>query len=241
MLTRIDSRPRLILATAALLAFGASSCTDVDRGSEVGSTVGSTVGSIETDLEKLPGPKTIEEIRRDDVPNRTVDTNDPGVRPRRGQLLDVANGGQPYSGYVEQRSPSGRLIRLTTYVDGRRDGWSLAWHEDGTLRERRLYAQGRKHGEHNGFWSDGAKSFVRRFEDGDYHGTSTDWHSNGQVAREQNYVRGLESGRQRSWAAVGTPIANYVVRDGRRFGTIGSKPCFTVEDGRQVMKKEPTP
>ena len=41
------------------------------------------------------------------------------------------------------------------------------------------------------------------------------------------YVDGKEAGAQRMWNEDGTLRANYVIKEGRRFGLLGSKPCAT--------------
>ena len=45
--------------------------------------------------------------------------------------------------------------------------------------------------------------------------------------RDSHYAPGHEAGSQRMWYADGTLRANYVARDGRRYGLMGAKGCVT--------------
>ena len=142
-----------------------------------------------------------------------------------GQLLMAAS---PFTGYLKETWPGGAVKRLEHFRDGRLDGWSTTWYPSGRVEERRYWRQGRKHGVHTGYWEHGGQRFHYRFADGVYHGRCTDWYDNGQRAAVRHFEAGEEVGSQQSWTIDGDLFANYVVRGGRRYGLIGTKPCMTV-------------
>lgn len=61
-----------------------------------------------------------------------------------------------------------------------------------------------------------------------YHGEYHAWYPNGRLFELKNYVHGKEEGPQRSWIEAGDLFLNYVVREGRRFGSVNARPCVPV-------------
>jgi antitoxin component YwqK of YwqJK toxin-antitoxin module len=45
-----------------------------------------------------------------------------------------------------------------------------------------------------------------------------------------NYEAGIEVGQQRQWYDDGSVRSNYVMKNGRRFGLLGTKNCINVKD-----------
>jgi antitoxin component YwqK of YwqJK toxin-antitoxin module len=84
---------------------------------------------------------------------------------------------------------------------------------------------GRERGEHREWYSDGQIKSEQSFRDGLLEGVARKWFPGGRLYREATYEAGVEEGSQRMWYTDGSLRANYVVRDGRRFGLIGSKAC----------------
>jgi antitoxin component YwqK of YwqJK toxin-antitoxin module len=99
------------------------------------------------------------------------------------------------------------------------------WFDDGSLAWERTYREGREHGLHRGWYPSGGKRFEIRYVDGFAEGEAREWYPSGKLLTEFRYVRGHEMGRQRMWTEDGILRANYVVRDGRRYGLIGSVGC----------------
>lgn len=96
---------------------------------------------------------------------------------------------------------------------------------NGQPRERREYRDGREHGVHRGWYPNGARRFVYHYVHGVMHGIQQEWYDSGEPYTRFEYVNGSENGRQRMWARDGSLRANYVVRDGRRFGLQGTAGC----------------
>jgi len=115
------------------------------------------------------------------------------------------------------------------YKDGRKNGYEKRWYSNGQLAQNRTYSRGVKIGDHLGWWENGISKFEYHFnEKGEYDGNRKEWYKNGQLVRDFNYLNGKEKGSQRMWASNGKIRANYVVKNGERFGLIGLKKCYTV-------------
>ncbi len=154
-----------------------------------------------------------------------VDAADPSLERVNGLLY---LGSAPFSGYVVETYENGNLKSKVGWLNGKREGLSEAWYSDGSERERREYSENRKTGSHLGWYEDGTRKFDLNLKDGVYHGRCRQWFANGQLATEFHFVEGQEVGSQRSWNYKGELQGNYVVREGHRYGLIGSKSCLTV-------------
>lgn len=134
-----------------------------------------------------------------------------------------------FKGIVFEKYEDGSFKKQINYDNGRKDGQEEWWYGNGQLSQKRYYSEGVKVGKHKGWWEDGGPKFVYRFnKEGAYHGKRKEWSRNGQMVRDFNYVDGKEVGKQRMWTDAGKIRANYVVKDGERFGLIGLKKCYTV-------------
>jgi antitoxin component YwqK of YwqJK toxin-antitoxin module len=102
------------------------------------------------------------------------------------------------------------------------------FHPDGGLASERFYDHGVKIGRHRAFWPDGRLRLEATFVDGAYHGEVRSFHEDGRPHEVRRYVGGEEDGLQQIFEPDGSLRANYEVREGRRYGVIGSRPCATV-------------
>ena len=105
---------------------------------------------------------------------------------------------------------------------------------NGAIAYERHYVGSREEGTAIGRWEDGSIRFAYHYEHGEMVGVARDWYRGGQLYRETNYVRGHEDGRQRMWWPDGSLRATYVVRDGRRYGLLGSKGCVARDSTADV-------
>ena len=131
------------------------------------------------------------------------------------------------SGYTYELYTNGNTKLKTHWVNGKRHGKQLSWFENGKIKEIRFYKNNRKDDQHQGWFGDGTPRFEYNFIDGQYHGSSKEWYPDGSIASEHNYEMGKESGTQKVYEANGQIRANYVVKDGYRYGLVGSKNCIT--------------
>jgi len=132
-----------------------------------------------------------------------------------------------FSGWVFERNAIGDTLSLTPYLDGKEEGLSKKWYDNHQLQEVRLYHLGKKEGEHKGWYANGAARFIYHYQNDLYHGRVTEWQANGKLYRDFHYEKGYEAGTQKMWEADGRLKANYVVRNGRKYGLTGSKNCLS--------------
>jgi antitoxin component YwqK of YwqJK toxin-antitoxin module len=137
----------------------------------------------------------------------------------------VYYGANPYSGYAYRLSPTGDTLQLSGYVAGLEEGPQIKRYPGGALQEVRQYSAGRKNGLHTGYWDNGRKKFEFTIVDDYNEGNFKEWSPNGVLIKDFNYVHGMEAGSEKLWWNDGTIRANYVVKDGRKYGLIGLKLC----------------
>ena len=133
--------------------------------------------------------------------------------------------GVPFTGMLRTRYESGAVKRLASYREGRLEGLARGWYANGSPSYIRTYWLGREEGVHRGWWENGAAKFIYNFHDGKAEGLSREWFEDGSAFTEFHFVAGHEAGSQRMWTPYGKLRANYVIRDGRRFGLMGSMGC----------------
>jgi len=152
------------------------------------------------------------------------------------RLLD----GAPLTGRIEERAEAGgRLLRTTPYVGGLREGTERAWYPDGAPAGQRTWRLGRREGAYVAWYPGGALRTTAHYRADVYEGQVRDWYPDGTLRQDARYVAGHEAGPQRLWARDGTLRASYVVRDGRRYGLLGTKPCRTPSDSLVNGPDEP--
>jgi antitoxin component YwqK of YwqJK toxin-antitoxin module len=126
---------------------------------------------------------------------------------------------------VVDRYPNGALERVASYRGNELDGAARGWYENGAPEYERRYRAGREEGRHRGWYETGAPKFLYFYHDGVAEGDQRQWLRTGQALTLFHYRRGHEDGQQQMWNADGTIRSNYVIKDGRRFGLIGSMGC----------------
>ncbi len=162
-----------------------------------------------------------------EVPQRQLRHDDLSLKRKNGRLYQDSS---LYSGYLMEYFDEGSPKRLTPYLAGKMHGLVRAWYQNGALRQERLYWQGKREGVHRGWWEDGTAQFEYHFNKDLHEGRAREWFADGSLYRESHYARGQEEGSQRMWRPDGSLRANYVVRDSRRYGLLGAKPCAGPND-----------
>ena len=140
-----------------------------------------------------------------------------------------------FSGRVFHLYPSLDTAFDIPFLNGLQEGITRKWHPNRQLAEERLFIKGKKEGIHKAWWEDGKPKFVFEVSNDVYEGNLKEWYSSGQLAKDFHYVNGQEEGSQQMWWADGRFRANYVVRDGRKYGSIGVKLCLNPNDS--IYKK----
>jgi hypothetical protein len=170
-----------------------------------------------------------------DVPNIDVLRGDSRLSFH-GDRLYLA--GEPFSGYLIERYPDGARKSRVPYRQGLTEGLALAWYPDGSRMSARAYVAGKREGVHQGWWENGRPQYRYHFSNDLHEGLAEEYFDDGRLARQFHYRNGAEDGRQRIWDGDGSIRANYIVIDGRRYGSIGTKPCISSLDGRPITPKE---
>jgi antitoxin component YwqK of YwqJK toxin-antitoxin module len=135
-----------------------------------------------------------------------------------------------YSGTILDQFENGDSAFVGSYLNGIEEGVFKKWYRNKQLREYRTYHAGKKVGKHVGFWEDGQPKFEFNFIDGELQGIANEWYRNGKAYKAFHYKMGYENGSQKMWWENGIIRANYVVKQGRRYGLIGLKLCMTPKD-----------
>ncbi|GAB4093437.1 toxin-antitoxin system YwqK family antitoxin [Flaviaesturariibacter terrae] len=139
--------------------------------------------------------------------------------------------GRPFSGRVFELAPNGRdSVSSIAYCNGLEEGEWRRYYPGNRLAESRFFDKGRKTGTMRSFWDNGRPKLEYHFKEGEYEGTAREWNRAGALIAEHTYRAGYEEGPQRLWYDNGKTRANYVIRNGRRYGLLGTKNCVNVSD-----------
>lgn len=162
------------------------------------------------------------------IPEIIVSVSDLGIKKK--QTGEMSYNGLPFSGYLVEKYPNDSISAKIGYYDGKQNGMTTAFYQDGTIKYQRTYLNGEKHGTHIGFHQNGVKAFEYHFVNGFNEGKHKEWFNTGMLEADMNYVNGKEFGKQQVWRPDGKPRSNYIVREnGRRYGLQGIKRCTKLD------------
>ncbi|MEJ8818706.1 toxin-antitoxin system YwqK family antitoxin [Lacibacter sp. H407] len=138
---------------------------------------------------------------------------------------------QLFSGVVYSLYPSTTdTAASASYLNGKEHGRWVKYYTDGKLFEQRSFDNGKKTGVLETWWPNGTKQTYYLFTNDEYEGTCREWSSDGLLVKEMNYHKGHEEGKQKWWYDNGKIKANYIIKQGRRYGLLGTKNCMNVSD-----------
>lgn len=140
-----------------------------------------------------------------------------------------------FTGFRYTLYQTGDTALLQSYFNGVEEGEQRKWYPNNQLAERRFYINGKKQGIHRGWWPDGKQKFYFEVYDDEYNGVFKEWYPSGIVSKEFHYVKGQEEGSEKLWWDNGTVRANYVIKNGKKYGLLGLKTCINPYDS--VIKK----
>lgn len=168
------------------------------------------------------------------IPCEKKNRNNIGFKLKNGVLYFFQ---KPYSGIVEEYYPKEKLKSRANYYQGKRQGVFNGWYMNGGRWFNRFYTNGLKTGVHRGWFDNGKQMFEYHFNmEGVYDGKVTEWYKNGTLLKEFHYKDGKEDGSQKMWQLNGKIKANFVTKEGERFGLIGLKKCYTVNTVNEKIK-----
>jgi antitoxin component YwqK of YwqJK toxin-antitoxin module len=137
--------------------------------------------------------------------------------------------GIPLNGEITQEFAGTNARRLTTYRNGRENGPTRTWAENGVLTEEREYKNGAKHGIHRGWHDNGKYRFYAEFDNGRYVGESWSWYANGQVYEYKKYDAAGNVVIHKQLRENGQVYQNIIINAEGQVGVPGSKNCDTVK------------
>lgn len=147
----------------------------------------------------------------------------------------VYSGHQLFSGYRYRLYENGDTAYLCSYFNGVEEGYERKWFENRQPEEIRFYINGKKEGLHQGWWPDGKPKFTFTAFSDEFEGEFKEWSNTGMLIKCFHYKMGEEEGSQRLWWGDGSVRANYVMKNGKKYGFIGYQICQNPYDS--VLKK----
>ncbi|MBX9732812.1 MAG: hypothetical protein K2X37_02030 [Chitinophagaceae bacterium] len=126
-------------------------------------------------------------------------------------------------------------IEIVCFKEGKEEGEWKQFYASGKLKEQRFFKDGKKVGKLASWWPNGNKKWEYYFEDGEYQGECKEWNPQGLLVKRMNYNKGYEEGLQQFYYDNGKVKANYFMKEGRRYGLLGTKNCVNVSDS--IFKK----
>lgn len=135
-----------------------------------------------------------------------------------------------FTGYRYGLYENGDTAFLQSYFNGVEEGTQRKWYPGKQMAEERFYINGKKEGSHSTWWPDGKQKMVFEAFNNEYNGEFREWYASGLLGKDFHYVNGQEEGSEKLWWDNGTIRANYVIRDGKKYGFIGLKLCANPND-----------
>ncbi len=166
------------------------------------------------------------------VTNTYVDADDSAFSKKQDTLYYE---GKYFSGHLFHLYPGKDTAFNISFLNGVQEGFTRKWYANKQLAEERLYIKGQKEGVHKAWWEDGKPKFIFDITADVYSGELKEWYSSGQLGKWFHYKNGQEEGSQKLWWADGRLRANYVVKHGKKYGSIGIKLCLNPNDS--IYKK----
>lgn len=167
---------------------------------------------------------------------RSVTTNIPAISISSGDTaLHLVNGtwfyknDSTFTGIIKEFYPDGSVRCLQRLENGRQQGYTETYYNDGGPESRRWYSKGEKDSAHTGWWPNGNKKFEYHFTNGNYNGLFTEWYQSGKMIQQVVYESGKEiSGK--GWRENGKLYMSFVMKEGRRYGLFNANLCYSVKE-----------
>ena len=157
-----------------------------------------------------------------------INSKDSDIKNIKGLILYK---GVPFTGtLIKLQENSNDTISIGNYLKGKKNGIFKRFYNNNSLQEQRKFIMGKKDGEHKGYWDNGKLAFYYLLKEDVYDGTQRDWNRDGQLIKSLNYVDGHQEGLQQLWDNNGEIRTNYVIKNNRRYGLLGTKNCINVSD-----------
>lgn len=167
-------------------------------------------------------------VKESPLKNILLKKNDTSLHIVNGILLEK---GKPFNGTLfTVFEGSTDTAELESYFDGKEHGEWKKFYPGSIKKEKRYFTNGQKTGEYIAWWPNGQIQLDYYFVADEYEGTCKEWNEAGLLTKIMNYKNGYENGHQQWWYDNGKIKANYIIKDGRRYGLLGTKNCVNVSD-----------
>ena len=163
----------------------------------------------------------------DSEPEIEVIKSDLELRPTEGEWF---YNGKPFQGFAVQFHENGNLKEKVAYAQGKKQGQAFRWYADGTLASEKNYVANRLNGKSTMWWPNGSKSSESFYLNRQRHGVQTKWYPDSTKARVMRFKNGREEGLQQAWLPTGKMYVNYEAKNGRFFGLKRSNLCYQLKD-----------
>ena len=121
--------------------------------------------------------------------SKAIDSNQLQERGGEEKLFYIVNQDTPYTGWIKSSHENGTVRELSHYVNGKKDGASFGWYQNGQKEWEWYYKEGIHHGKARLWWENGQKSFEAVKKLGWESGLVKSWYKNGQKASERLYSK----------------------------------------------------
>jgi antitoxin component YwqK of YwqJK toxin-antitoxin module len=138
--------------------------------------------------------------------------------------------GKPVEGCIADFYVNGDTASVIPYTHGKEHGTLRYYYPGGKVKALRIYKNGKKEGHHQGWYENGRLMFAYDFLNDLFEGEVKEWYADGQPFKFLHFAHGVEQGVQQIWYADGTLKSNYLIKDNRKYGLLGSKNCTNVAD-----------
>ena len=129
--------------------------------------------------------------------------------------------GKPYTGFYTNyydRVNDQQGYFEEYYKDGKLNGLSTWWHENGQKKNENHYKDGKLNGLSTWWYENGQKKNENHYKDGKLNGLSTWWYENGQKETENHYKDGKLNGLSILWYENGQKELENHYKDGKLNG-----------------------
>jgi antitoxin component YwqK of YwqJK toxin-antitoxin module len=145
---------------------------------------------------------------------------------------------KPFNGYSLKFHENGTLEEKWGFYNGRREGIARRWRKNETLQLESYYKNNRLTGVYKTWHENGTLASQSFYENGLKQGLDKKWFSNGQLAKLRNLVDDKENGIQKAWLENGKLYVNYEAKNGRMFGMRRANSCYRLEDEVIIRNKK---
>ena len=116
------------------------------------------------------------------------------------------------------------------FNNGKEDGEWKRFYPNNKLKEQRFFDNGTKVKTLKEWWENGKMKISGSFLKGENNGEFKEWNKEGRLIKDMNYKLGYEDGSQKQFYDNGKIRSNYVIKNGKRYGLLGTKNCVNVTD-----------